>query len=116
MTKFLLDTLTTAESPEILARNVDLAAVAVAVEVTTNEVAVNFLTANNVWMMMATALVFIMHLGFAGVEAGFTQAKNTVNILFKNIHWIIFFSVNQISNNEHSLKIYMFIKLKKGLI
>ncbi|MCL4147528.1 UNVERIFIED_CONTAM: hypothetical protein GTU68_065816 [Idotea baltica] len=35
-------------------------------------------------MMLATALVFIMHLGFAGVEAGFTQAKNTVNILFKN--------------------------------
>lgn len=43
-----------------------------------------FLTANNVWMMMATALVFIMHLGFAGVEAGFGQSKNTVNILFKN--------------------------------
>lgn len=42
------------------------------------------LTTNNVWMMLATALVFIMHLGFAGVEAGFGQAKNTVNILFKN--------------------------------
>ncbi|MFC3197030.1 ammonium transporter [Parapedobacter deserti] len=41
-------------------------------------------TTNNVWMMVATALVFIMHLGFACVEAGFTQAKNTVNILFKN--------------------------------
>ncbi|MEM9324698.1 MAG: ammonium transporter [Bacteroidota bacterium] len=41
-------------------------------------------TANNVWMMIATGLVFIMHLGFAGVEAGFGQAKNTVNILFKN--------------------------------
>ncbi|MEM7660186.1 MAG: ammonium transporter [Bacteroidota bacterium] len=35
-------------------------------------------------MMICTALVFIMHLGFAGVEAGFTQSKNTVNILFKN--------------------------------
>jgi Amt family ammonium transporter len=34
--------------------------------------------------MLSTALVFIMHLGFAGVEAGFGQAKNTVNILFKN--------------------------------
>ena len=44
----------------------------------------NLLTANNIWMMLATALVFIMHLGFAGVEAGFGQAKNTVNILFKN--------------------------------
>ena len=42
------------------------------------------LTSNNVWMMVATFLVFIMHLGFAGVEAGFTQSKNTVNILFKN--------------------------------
>ncbi|MEM9858161.1 MAG: ammonium transporter [Bacteroidota bacterium] len=42
------------------------------------------LTASNVWMMVCTALVFIMHLGFAGVEAGFGQAKNTVNILFKN--------------------------------
>jgi len=48
------------------------------------DVATSLLTANNVWMMVATALVFIMHLGFAGVEAGFTQAKNTVNILFKN--------------------------------
>lgn len=48
------------------------------------EVANNLLTTNNVWMMLSTALVFIMHLGFAGVEAGFGQAKNTVNILFKN--------------------------------
>ncbi|TDI66594.1 MAG: ammonium transporter [Bacteroidetes bacterium] len=48
------------------------------------QVAQNFLTINNVWMMVATLLVFIMHLGFAGVEAGFGQAKNTVNILFKN--------------------------------
>ncbi|MCG8387810.1 MAG: ammonium transporter [Cytophagales bacterium] len=47
-------------------------------------VANTLLTANNVWMMLCTALVFIMHLGFAGVEAGFGQAKNTVNILFKN--------------------------------
>ncbi|WP_339923553.1 ammonium transporter [uncultured Cyclobacterium sp.] len=47
-------------------------------------IAQNLLTTNNVWMMLATALVFIMHLGFAGVEAGFGQAKNTVNILFKN--------------------------------
>ncbi len=47
-------------------------------------IADSLLTANNVWMMLCTALVFIMHLGFAGVEAGFGQAKNTVNILFKN--------------------------------
>ena len=39
---------------------------------------------NNVWMMVATFLVFIMHLGFATVETGLTRAKNTTNILFKN--------------------------------
>lgn len=39
---------------------------------------------NNTWMMVATFLVFIMHLGFACVETGLTRAKNTVNILFKN--------------------------------
>lgn len=42
------------------------------------------LTSNNIWMMLCTALVFIMHLGFAAVETGFTQSKNTVNVLFKN--------------------------------
>ncbi|MGV3661247.1 MAG: ammonium transporter [Prosthecobacter sp.] len=35
-------------------------------------------------MMIAASLVFIMHLGFACVESGLTQSKNTVNILFKN--------------------------------
>ncbi|HMP83896.1 MAG TPA: ammonium transporter [Verrucomicrobiota bacterium] len=35
-------------------------------------------------MMLAAALVFIMHLGFACVESGLTRSKNTVNILFKN--------------------------------
>jgi Amt family ammonium transporter len=42
------------------------------------------LTASNIWMMVATFLVFIMHLGFASLEAGLTRSKNTVNILFKN--------------------------------
>ncbi len=41
-------------------------------------------TVNNTWMLVATFLVFIMHLGFACLESGMTQAKNTVNILFKN--------------------------------
>jgi len=41
-------------------------------------------TANNTWMLVATFLVFTMHLGFACLEAGLTRAKNTVNILFKN--------------------------------
>lgn len=47
-------------------------------------VSVEMFTVNNVWMMVATFLVFIMHLGFAMLETGLTQAKNTVNILFKN--------------------------------
>ena len=42
------------------------------------------LTINNVWMMLCTALVFFMHLGFSLLEIGLTQKKNTVNILFKN--------------------------------
>ncbi|MFZ9886199.1 MAG: ammonium transporter [Myxococcota bacterium] len=40
---------------------------------------------NNTWMLTATLLVFVMHLGFACLEVGLTRAKNTVNILFKNV-------------------------------
>lgn len=43
------------------------------------------LTANNLWILVATVLVFIMHLGFSTLEAGFVRKKNTVNILFKNV-------------------------------
>lgn len=42
-------------------------------------------TANNVWMMVCTGLVFFMHTGFAFLEIGLTRQKNTINILFKNI-------------------------------
>ena len=42
-------------------------------------------TANNVWMMICTGLVFFMHLGFSFLEIGLTRSKNTVNILFKNV-------------------------------
>jgi Amt family ammonium transporter len=45
---------------------------------------VELFTVNNLWMMIAAALVFTMHLGFATLEAGLTRAKNTTNILFKN--------------------------------
>jgi len=41
-------------------------------------------TANNTWMLVATAMVFIMHLGFSAVESGFVRKKNVINILFKN--------------------------------
>lgn len=36
-------------------------------------------------MMLCTALVFFMHLGFSLLEIGLTRQKNTINILFKNI-------------------------------
>ncbi len=38
-----------------------------------------------VWTLVAAALVFFMQAGFACVEAGFTRAKNTVNIMMKNL-------------------------------
>lgn len=37
-----------------------------------------------IWLMVCATLVFFMQAGFALVEAGFAQAKNTVNILTKN--------------------------------
>jgi len=40
---------------------------------------------NNIWILIATVLVFIMHLGFATLESGFVRRKNVVNILFKNV-------------------------------
>lgn len=48
----------------------------------------DFFTTSMLWTCIAAAMVFIMHLGFATLEAGLTQSKNTVNILFKNV-WII---------------------------
>ena len=40
---------------------------------------------NIVWTCIAAFLVFFMQAGFAMVEAGFTRAKNAVNILMKNL-------------------------------
>lgn len=37
------------------------------------------------WLMLAAFLVFFMQLGFAMVESGFVRAKNTTNILMKNV-------------------------------
>ncbi len=57
---------------------------------------------NNLLLYIAAFLVFFMQAGFALVEAGFTRAKNTVNILMKNISdfslssiffWVIGFSL-----------------------
>ena len=39
----------------------------------------------SVWFLIGAALVFWMQAGFAMVETGFTRAKNTGNILMKNL-------------------------------
>ena len=62
------------ETPEAAAKEVK--------ELTAAEI--NTFTINNLWIMIAGMLVFIMHLGFASLESGLTRSKNTVNILFKN--------------------------------
>ena len=41
--------------------------------------------ANFMWTLIAAALVFFMQAGFAMVEAGFTRAKNAINIMMKNM-------------------------------
>ncbi|MEX2641303.1 MAG: ammonium transporter [Balneolales bacterium] len=40
---------------------------------------------DNLWILLGAILVFIMHLGFASVESGLTPAKNTVNVIYKNL-------------------------------
>jgi Amt family ammonium transporter len=49
-----------------------------------NAYAFNFFVTSMLWTVIAAALVFLMHLGFATLECGLTQSKNTVNILYKN--------------------------------
>ena len=58
--------------------------------------------ADTVWVLVAAFLVFFMQAGFAMVEAGFTRAKNAVNILMKNLmdfslgsiaYWAIGFAI-----------------------
>ena len=55
-----------------------------------------------IWTLLGAALVFFMQAGFAMVETGFTRAKNTGNILMKNlmdfcigtpIYWILGFGL-----------------------
>lgn len=57
---------------------------------------------DTVWVLITAGLVFFMQAGFALVEAGFTRAKNSVNILYKNlmdfavgsiVYWAVGFSL-----------------------
>ncbi|TYT74631.1 ammonium transporter [Desulfobotulus mexicanus] len=41
--------------------------------------------ANFLWTLIAACLVFFMQAGFSLVEAGFTRAKNAINIIMKNL-------------------------------
>lgn len=41
--------------------------------------------ANYMWILIAAALVFFMQAGFALVETGLTRAKNSINIMMKNL-------------------------------
>jgi len=68
-------------SPEVLAQ-LEAATAAAASAQEAADFA-QFMT-NNMWIFICAALVFIMHLGFSALEAGFVQKKNVVNILFKN--------------------------------
>ena len=40
---------------------------------------------DTVWVLLGALLVFFMQAGFAMVEAGFTRAKNSGNIIMKNL-------------------------------
>ena len=57
---------------------------------------------NTIWVLLGAALVFFMQAGFAVCEAGFARAKNTGNILMKNLmdfcigtptYWILGFGL-----------------------
>ncbi|MFA6470227.1 MAG: ammonium transporter [Bacteroidota bacterium] len=49
---------------------------------------------DTLWVLITAMLVFFMNLGFALVESGFAQSKNTVNILSKNF---IVFAVSSLA-------------------
>ena len=63
-------------------------------------------TTHNLWILLATCLVFMMHLGFASLEAGMTQSKNTVNILFKNTAIMIGKNGIDISNEPKNVFVF----------
>ncbi|MBU0973587.1 MAG: ammonium transporter [Proteobacteria bacterium] len=53
----------------------------------TNKAAIDLVQSHTdyVWTLVCAALVFFMQAGFAMVEAGFTRAKNAINIMMKNL-------------------------------
>ena len=51
----------------------------------TGVIKMTFSSVNTIWVLLGAALVFFMQAGFSLCEAGFTRAKNTGNILMKNL-------------------------------
>ena len=62
----------------------------------------NYDVSTVIWVLVATALIYFMQAGFALCEAGLTRAKNTGNILMKNLmdfcigtpcYWLVGFGI-----------------------
>lgn len=62
----------------------------------------NQIAIDTIWTLLAAFLVFFMQAGFALVESGFTRAKNTGNIIMKNmmdfasgslVYWAVGFAI-----------------------
>lgn len=68
-----------------VAANTAATAAAAAEAVKNPAVSAEMFTVNNLWILLGAVLVFSMHPGFALVETGLCRAKNSVNILTKNI-------------------------------
>ena len=45
----------------------------------------NFAAVENIWLLLAGALVFFMNAGFALLEAGLCRSNNSINVLAKNL-------------------------------
>lgn len=43
------------------------------------------LVANTIWVLLCTALVFLMQAGFCCLESGLSRSKNSINVAIKNI-------------------------------
>ena len=57
---------------------------------------------NTIWVMTASALIFLMQAGFAFLEGGMVRSKNTVNVIMKNfmdscysgiVYWLVGFGI-----------------------
>ena len=62
----------------------------------------NYNVTTVIWVLVASALIYFMQAGFALCEAGLTRAKNTGNILMKNLmdfcigtpcYWLVGFGI-----------------------